>query len=285
MSQDTNEPLPAAALAEVPAEIAEFYRSHYARLLHFVQAKGRLSGLSEAYLDAEGVVQETFIEALVMWAVIRHPERWIYTVARRKVWRRSRQEWCQDRELRQHLETVHSERSRKNTAHIHAVANDAIKLMGKLLSPKQYSALILMKYLDWTGPETATFLGVAEPTAYVHERRAIEKIRNNGYEHSEGTVVPMRFSPGPKTDTDPTRSGSQERESQLFVEGTRHSSSRRPRRRTTLSVALWALAIIIGIAAGWIYFGRNGLVAGLATLWLLIGVWASRWRCGGARNR
>jgi len=188
MSQDTNEPSSAAAPAEVLAKFAEFYRSHRLRLLRFVQAKGRLWGLSEAYLDAEGVVQETFTDILVKWATIQHPERLIYTVARRKIWRRSCQEWDQDRELRQHLETACSEKYGKNTAHIHAVANEVIKLMEDL-PPNQRSAAFLSGYLGWTGPEIAEFLDVALATAYVHVSRGIKSIRENGYEHSEDIFI------------------------------------------------------------------------------------------------
>lgn len=125
MSQDTDH-LPLAASDPGPADEAfnEFYRSYRAQLLHFVYRAGNRDGQSEAHLDAEGVVQETFEAAYRKWATIDHPERWIYRVAARKVRQHSRQEWYRDRELRQDLETMYLEKTGKNTAHIYAVAGD-----------------------------------------------------------------------------------------------------------------------------------------------------------------
>jgi len=73
-------------------------QDHRSPLLRFVRQSARNDGLPESRLDAEGVVQETFLLAYLNWATIQFPERWIYRVAARKVRGHSRQEWFQDRE-------------------------------------------------------------------------------------------------------------------------------------------------------------------------------------------
>ncbi|MCA1705400.1 MAG: hypothetical protein LC808_19945 [Actinobacteria bacterium] len=113
MSQVTNEP--SATSGEVLAEFAEIYQSYRSRLLRFVHSVAHSDGLSEAHLDAEGVVQETFEAAFKTWTMIDHPERWIFRVAARKVRQHARQEWYRDRQLRQDLKTVYSENLVKNT--------------------------------------------------------------------------------------------------------------------------------------------------------------------------
>lgn len=87
----------------------------------------RADGLPEARLDAEGVVQEGFEQVYRKWATIEHPERWIYRVVARKVRKHSRQEWYQDRELRQRLHGVCRHEPDEDSVHTQAVASKIIE--------------------------------------------------------------------------------------------------------------------------------------------------------------
>lgn len=189
MSQDTDQPPPAASDPAPADEVfSEFYRSYRPRLLRFVHSAGHSDGLSEAHLDAEGVVQETFEAAFKNWATINRPERWIYRVAARKVRQHARQEWYRDRELRQRLETVYSDKSGKDPAHVHVVAGDVIDLI-RALPTNQRIATYLSTVEEWTGPEIAEVLDIAPATAYVHVSRGIKAIRDNGYAQSDGITT------------------------------------------------------------------------------------------------
>src|SRR5688572_1535416 len=46
-------------------------------------------GLSEAQVDAEGIVHNAFIEAWVRWSTIENPRAWLFTVVRRMVRRQA----------------------------------------------------------------------------------------------------------------------------------------------------------------------------------------------------
>jgi DNA-directed RNA polymerase specialized sigma24 family protein len=71
-------------------EFVQFYLAHRSELVDFARSIGRRKGLAEAQFDAEGIAQDTFEEAIRKWPTIERPERWIYTVARRKLAARRR---------------------------------------------------------------------------------------------------------------------------------------------------------------------------------------------------
>jgi RNA polymerase sigma-70 factor (ECF subfamily) len=161
----------------------EFYRSYRPRLLRFVYSAGHSDGLSEAHLDAEGVVQETFEAAFKKWATIDHPERWIYTVAARKVRAHSRSEWFQDRQLRQRLGTVRSAKmSDIDPVHTHAVADSIVDRIMELPT-NQRIATYLSIVEQWKAAEIAELLGITTTTIHVHVHRGKEKVRDSQYAH------------------------------------------------------------------------------------------------------
>lgn len=156
----------------------QFYRAYRWRLLGFVQKIARADGLPESRLDAEGVVQDTFIAAFKTWTTIEHPERWVYTVAARKVRRHARQEWFQDRELQLRLQAECSKVSDSDPAHTHAVVGSIVdRIMA--LPTNQRIATYLSTVEEWTGPEIATVLGIAPATAYVHVSRGIKAVQKS----------------------------------------------------------------------------------------------------------
>ncbi len=159
------------------ADFDQFSREYRPRLLGFVCQAARADGLSEARLDAEGVVQETFELALRQWATIQLPERWIYRVAARKVRHHSRQEWSRERELRRLLQAVSSEESDSDPAHTLAVAGDIIDLI-MTLPTNQRIATYLHHVEQWTAAEIAEILDIAPATAYVHVHRGTSALRH-----------------------------------------------------------------------------------------------------------
>jgi RNA polymerase sigma factor (sigma-70 family) len=231
MSQDTNQSPPATS-ADVPAGFTEFYGSYRPRLLRFVQGTRQGDGLPEAHLDTEGVVQETFEAAFKKWATIDHPERWIYAVAARKVRRHSRQEWFQDRELRERLKAECSKGCDSDPVHTHAVAGAIVdRIMA--LPTNQRIATYLRTVEEWTGPEIAQVLGITPATAYVHVSRGINVVRRR--EKETRYIIQFRLIPW-------------------------------------WLVALEALLITVGLAAWIypkLAIGFGVLVAGAAMAWLL----------------
>jgi RNA polymerase sigma factor (sigma-70 family) len=168
----------------------QFYRDYWWRLLWFVRKIARADGLPESRLDAEGVVQDTLIAAFRTWTTIEHPERWIYTVAARKVRRHARREWLQDRELRLRLQAECSKGTDSDPAHTHAVVGSIVdRIMA--LPTNQRIATYLSTVEEWTGPEIATLLGIAPATAYVHVSRGIKAVQRR-----EGVTELSGATPG-----------------------------------------------------------------------------------------
>lgn len=156
----------------------QFYRDYRSPLLRFVKSIARADGLPESRLDAEGVVQDTFIAAFKTWTTIKHPEPWIYTVAAREVRQHARQEWFQDRKLQQRLQAECSKGSDSDPAYTYAVVRSIVNRI-MALPTNQRIATYLRIVLQWTGPEIAILLGIAPATAYEHVSRGIKAVRRH----------------------------------------------------------------------------------------------------------
>ena len=63
----------------------DFYTAHHPTLLRFVRRQCDLRRLPVSRVDPQDIVQEVFTEALARWSTLRHPVRWTYTVARRRL--------------------------------------------------------------------------------------------------------------------------------------------------------------------------------------------------------
>ena len=212
MSQDANHP-PAVPPAESPAglpghgtdgtELDQFcrdqvlasetepspdpgfnqvYRDYWWPLLRFVKSIARADGMPESRLDAEGVVQDTFRAAFKTWTTIKHPKPWIYKVAARKVRRRARWEWFQDRMLRQRLQAACSQASSHDPAYTYAVAGAIVDRI-MTLPTNQRIATYLRTVLQWTGPEIAEVLDIPPDTAHVRVSRGIKAVRRHEDEY------------------------------------------------------------------------------------------------------
>ncbi|MFD9240556.1 RNA polymerase sigma factor [Streptomyces sp. NPDC059556] len=70
-----------AAQAAITAAYLDYYRPLHA----FVTKRATEWGISEAELDREGAVQDTFLAAIRFWHDVREPRAWLFTVAGRLV--------------------------------------------------------------------------------------------------------------------------------------------------------------------------------------------------------
>lgn len=196
--------------ADHPERFDDFYTAYQPKLLRFVLRTARMDDLPESKLDAEGVVHETFEQALRAWQRIDHPERWIFRVAARKVRHHSRREWNQERELRRHLGTVRSTESGPDPAHAQALASDVIaRIMA--LPTNQRIATYLHHVEQWTGAEIAELLDIAPGTVGTHIHRGTMHVRAEAghayqvagdrpihYHRDQHRDAPAHYRPGRK---------------------------------------------------------------------------------------
>lgn len=250
-------------------EFHQFCQDYRPRLLRFVRKAARTDDLPEARLDTEGVVQDTFMAAFEQWATIEHPERWIYTVAARNVRKHSRQEWYQDRKLRERLHGVCHHESDEDPVHTQAVASRIVERI-LTLPTNQRIATYLCRVEGWKAAEIAELLNIAPATAYVHIHEGTLKVRRSErviIDHS-GTAAwrPDQSFPMPvEFDHRPVR-----------------------RTRTRRLVALAALLIIVGL--GWVYPQLPPrvvilLVVGVTMAWIMASACQAMWRLLRRRHR
>jgi RNA polymerase sigma factor (sigma-70 family) len=157
------------------ARFTELYAEHRADLLAHVRSTARRMRLTEGQVDAEGVVQETFLDACERWPTLERPERWIYTVARRKVGRHVRLARA-DRRTRERLESTACAPPEPDPHFTRVQADEVIDRI-LALPGNQRDATYLHHVQGWTGPEIARHLGVTTGTVYAHIHRGLRRVR------------------------------------------------------------------------------------------------------------
>jgi DNA-directed RNA polymerase specialized sigma24 family protein len=164
-----------AAKPTAGAVLDQVYRTHRPRLLRFVEGMARASGLAEAQLDAEGVVQETFEALLMAWDSVAEPHRWIYVVAANKVSRQAGAGRRSELRLRQFLR---AKPVSCDPVFVRVLANTMVDRIMELPT-NQRIATYLRHVLGWSGPEIADLLDIEATTVNVHVWRGIHRVTDN----------------------------------------------------------------------------------------------------------
>ncbi|MEV0773811.1 RNA polymerase sigma factor [Nocardia salmonicida] len=153
----------------------KFHAEYRPRLLRFVYRLASTYELAESALDAEGVVQETFEQALRSWDRIDSPERWIFVVARRTIARQARSHYAEEEALREKIRRVRRTRAHSDPVHAQAVERMIVERIMDL-PLNQQAATYLHHVEGWTGAEIAELLGIATSTAGVHIHRGTARV-------------------------------------------------------------------------------------------------------------
>ncbi|MFI8456636.1 RNA polymerase sigma factor [Kitasatospora sp. NPDC085464] len=158
----------------------EAYRLYHGRLLRAARRQAAELGLSERDADVEAVVQDTFEEALRVWATVRIPWAWLYTVARRRVAR------CVPAAVRRaHGEPAqHAEQGavRWSTAapaadaEDFAAAREVTAFIRRMPQQRQQQVAYLRYVMGWDFTEIAEQLGCRPATARVHALRVRKRV-------------------------------------------------------------------------------------------------------------
>jgi len=170
-----------AAMRSRPRDVEEAYRVHQADLLRFVRRCAAGRRLSEAQVDTEGIVQETFALATRYWDTIDDPPAWLFTVARRLM---------EGRSLRITYSTVADDgttldrpAARWSTVVPRASPEDAraarevVAAIVLLKSDRQRVATYLRHVQGWSLAEIAELLDCSASTAGVHVHNGVRHIR------------------------------------------------------------------------------------------------------------
>lgn len=99
-------------------------------------------------------------------------------MAARKVRKHSRQEWYQDRELRERLHGVCRHEPDEDPVHTQAVASKIVERI-LILPTNQRIATYLCRVEEWKAAEIAELLNIAPATAYVHIHEGTLKVRRS----------------------------------------------------------------------------------------------------------
>jgi RNA polymerase sigma factor (sigma-70 family) len=164
--------------------VEALYRAHAGRLVRYVRRLMRDWGLSDALVDAEGVVNEVFLEMIQLIRTshshILNPTAWLFVVARRQVSRAvQRRHTIADRDPADYLTGASSRWTSLTTR---PTPNDlrgthiALKAIADL-PDRQKVAFYLRKIEGWTLAEIGEYLDCAASTAGVHVHRGNERIR------------------------------------------------------------------------------------------------------------
>lgn len=161
------------------------YRVYSDPLLRFVRRCGAKRRLAESQLDAEGVVQETFVEILRYQGPIAYPPAWLYAVARRKVARiyaAERRNAHRDPErvidgANAHLQWT----SLAPSAPVeHVIATRAVMDAIARLPDRQRAATYFRHVEGWSLSEIGSYLSCTSATAGVHVHRGTRTISQGG---------------------------------------------------------------------------------------------------------
>lgn len=159
------------------------YTEHREPLLRFVRRLMDAGGLSEAQVDAEGVVHNAFAAALARWATIENPPAWLFTVARNMLNRESgparrstaTREVDVDAAGPARWSSVAPRPTVEDVFHAREVVAAIADLPGK-----QRVATYLHHVEGWSGPEIAALMDCAHDTVYAHTYRGRAQVRRTG---------------------------------------------------------------------------------------------------------
>ncbi|MFI1996401.1 RNA polymerase sigma factor [Actinoplanes sp. NPDC020271] len=160
--------------------VQEFVVAHERALLAFAQRQLSKYRIPSGTLQAEDVVQYTFLELFERWIEIRKPEHYMFTVARRYVLRAARERqhftgapYDEVSALELSVQPATPEEqlvARAQTDQIHCE-------LGKL-TPRQHHAVRLLVLLGMSRASAAATMQVAEGSLSAHRDRGLEKLRS-----------------------------------------------------------------------------------------------------------
>jgi RNA polymerase sigma factor (sigma-70 family) len=170
------------------AEITAAYLDNY-KLLHvFVTRRARQLGISEAELDREGTVQDTFMVAIRFWHDVREPRAWLFTVADRLVGRHLTRGSCRARGVYKDAQRYEAEVAEpwwtSTVAQASTSQEVAVRRVFEVLAAlaeRQRIATYLHHVHGLTHPDIAELLGCEPATVGVHIHRAVKSIRDDEY--------------------------------------------------------------------------------------------------------
>ncbi|WP_051028817.1 RNA polymerase sigma factor [Nocardia takedensis] len=277
-------------------DFAAFYAEYQPRLLGFVRKLARANEFSDSALDVEGVVQDTFEEAWRTWHRIDAPQKWIFTVARRKALSQAHRHRLSELKLRQGLSL---RREHPDPVHARVVESEILRAIQEL-PKRQKTATYLGRVEEWTAVEIAVLLAIAPETVRTHIFRGTHTVRDGlsaaeaigkvggpprQDEEFEAELVSVQFDAAravgygnglPRQD--------EEFEAELV------SVRARPGPRATRFAAgyglrLWSLVVLVSVAilAAYLLGGMQFLVSGGAAIGILVLAvgateWSRRWR-------
>jgi RNA polymerase sigma factor (sigma-70 family) len=168
--------------ADILREVEQAYRDYSPSLLRFVRRRATQHGLSEAQVDTEGVVHDTFALAAEYWKGIADPPAWLFTVARRRI-DRARPDLQGEPVASEDLADCVGGRGRWSSISPRASREDdfcARQIVGAIgrLPTRQRAATYLRHVHGWSLSEIADLLSCAPATAAVHVHRGTTKVRD-----------------------------------------------------------------------------------------------------------
>lgn len=154
-------------------EFGAFYRKHRSLVLAHVRATARAVSFSEAELDYEGIVQDTFVAAHRQWSSICSAPEWLRGVAGNKVRAAGNKVVKQKDALLQAALRLMRRHGDPNPVHTKALVNAIIKMIDDL-PPRQREAIYLRLVEDRSTTEIAELMGITTGAvaAHVHNGKA-----------------------------------------------------------------------------------------------------------------
>lgn len=175
------------------------YREFHRPLLAFARRCARNSGLSDADVDCEGVVQDAFLAALPHWDRLFEPRAYLFSVVHNLISqgiRSSSKRWSH---------TLHDAESEVRLWWTSAVLHPspekvmATRRLFEVLADlpeRQRVATYLSHVEGMSHAEIAKLLGCAPATVAVHVNRAVQKLRDDT--HIPTAPAPRHDSPEPQ---------------------------------------------------------------------------------------
>jgi len=166
-------------------DVDRLYRDHREPLRRYVRHMAMNWGMSEALVDAEGIVNDTFVAMLTNSTTIENRPAWLRKVARNKVCAIAKQ---RQRQLRADLmapeDALDTDVVQWTSLAPHVCTEDIIDARQELaegiaeLSGQQQTALYLRHAQGWSTAEIGDYLGCAPGTVSTHISRGKERLRN-----------------------------------------------------------------------------------------------------------
>lgn len=147
--------------------LREVHRAHYKSLV-------RLAAL---YLDRAGedAVQDAFVQVSMQWQRIRDEDK-VLLYVRRAVVNNAKSELRRGRVVRRHPPAVPGSAPASEDVALRGLADEAIVLRLRRLSPKQAACIGLRLYLDLSEKEIAEVLDISTGSVKQHTSRARTKL-------------------------------------------------------------------------------------------------------------